>query len=206
MIRWERGVPHRVRWNNVPYAPGRAAFLLNGKCGNTSVKTALLQAQNLPEDRPHRVTDVWSPAQVAASGYRAIGVVRNPYARAVSIWHTKIVLQGSSTLFRKAAFVPEMPFLDFLRVLARMDDKADTHTRAQWFTMYHRRRFLPDLVVKIEEPKGWDQVRAWMPEIPALPHRNIRGTPDWQPLIEGEAGDLIRRRYARDFELFGYPT
>ncbi len=203
-IAWHRGWPYLVRWNNVPYHPKRTAFLLNGKCGNSSVKAALLEAQQLDASRPHRATEVWSPARVARSGYAAIGVVRNPYARAVSVWHQKLVKGGTSGLMRKADFRRGMDFVDFLRVVERMDDRLDTHIRSQWYTMMHRGRFLPDFWIRLEDQNGWDRVRERLPELPDLPRRNMSKAPDWEGLVQGEAGEIIRRRWRKDFEIFGY--
>lgn len=207
MIRLNGVRPYLVAWNNVPYHPARTVFLINAKCANTSVKRALLKAlgEKKKLHRPHRMTATWSPGTVARSGYRSIAVVRNPYARAVSLWHQKIILRGRSGLLRKGDFRFDMDFTDFLREVEWMDELLDVHVRSQWIGMTHRGRFLADMVIRIEDPGGWARVREEIPEMPALPRRNTSNAPDWRDLCTGEAGEIIRRRWARDFELFGYP-
>jgi hypothetical protein len=179
--------------------------LLNGKCGNSSVKQAVLEAKGRPIQEVHRATDSWSLHRIAHSDFRKIAVVRNPYARAVSIWTGK-VQKNKGGLMRKGGFSTDMSFVEFLRALQRMDDYADLHVRAQWKSMYWGRRFLPDMVIKLEEPSGWDRVRETVPGLPPLPRRNVSSKLDFREPCVGEARELVLRRYARDFEVFEYET
>ncbi|WP_112320471.1 sulfotransferase family 2 domain-containing protein [Oceanibium sediminis] len=204
-IRFAHGRPYLVQWINVPYHEGRVVFMLNGKCGNSSVKTAVLKAEGHAEvARPHRMAETWSPARAARSGYRCIAVARNPYARAVSLWNQKIIGRGRSGLWRKGAFEKGMEFVPFLREVIKMGEHEDVHVRSQWIGMTHRGRFLPEHIHRIEEPECWAEVQALAPGLPDLEQRNASGAPPWEALCEGEAGALIRTRWARDFEVFGY--
>ncbi len=214
VISWERPFQPRyalrrlgfARWINAPYEAERTIFLLSGKCGNSSVKAAVLKAKGAKVEWIHQATEPWSLRRVARSDFRKIAVVRNPYARAVSVWTGKILRKPDAGLFRKGSFWPKMSFLEFLRALERLDDYADLHVRAQWKGMCWHGRFLPDRVVKLEDPNAWEEVREIVPRLPALPRLNASSDLDWRPLCEGEAGEIVRRRWARDFELFEYPV
>ncbi|MEM8657368.1 MAG: sulfotransferase family 2 domain-containing protein [Pseudomonadota bacterium] len=191
----------------MPYHPARVVFLINPKCANSSIKFALLQAQNKEiRNGVHASSETWSPAQVAASGYRAIGLSRNPYARAVSIWNSKIAKPGKSGLTKYPGFAPGQSFVEFLRAANRTGEYGEQHLRSQWIGMYHGKRFLPDRVLKIEDPQAWEKVQAEVPGLPALANRNSSNAPDWQEMCQGEAKALIQKRWARDFEVFGYAT
>ncbi len=214
VISWERPIQlryaHRrlgfARWINAPYEAERTIFLLSGKCGNSSVKAAVMKAKGLKVIGVHQNTQPWSLRQVARSNFLKIGVVRNPYARAVSIWTGKVRRRPDSGMMRKGNFQTDMSFLAFLRALERVDDYADLHFRAQWKGMYWRGAFLPDRIVRLEDPNSWKEVRKVVPKLPPLRHLNASSDLDWRPLCEGEAGEIIRRRWARDFEVFDYPV
>ena len=192
-----------ARWVTAPWPEAGVVFLLNGKCGNTSVRAAVLEARGLPAGRPHQATDSWSLARCAASGFRLIGVCRNPYARAASRWHEKL-RRPEAGLRAKGGFRGDEGFVEFLRGVERMDDWADLHARAQWKGMAWGGRGLPERVLRLEDPEGWEALREAFPGLGALPVRNASGTEDWRALCEGEAGEIVRRRWALDFEAFGY--
>lgn len=196
----------RIGWNNVPYHDGRTVFLINPKCANSAIKSALLVAQGHDGRQMHRNSTTWSPRQVADSGYRAIAVVRNPYARAVSIWQSKIMRGGRSGLTRFRGIEHGQSFLDFLRAVQHVGDYPEQHVRAQWVGMVHGRRFLPEQVFKLEDPGFWEEIRRNLPGLPPLVPRNESGAPAWQELCTGEARELILRRWGRDFDVFGYET
>ncbi|MEM6441177.1 MAG: hypothetical protein AAF763_15950, partial [Pseudomonadota bacterium] len=193
-----------VRWVTAPWPEAGVVFLLNGKCGNSSVRTGVLEARGLDVRRPHKATEPWSLRRCAGSGLRLIGVCRNPYARAASLWNGKLRRRPEAGLRRKGGFRGDEGFVEFLRGLERMDDWADLHARAQWKGMVWGGRWLPERVVRLEDPAGWEALREALPGLGPLPVRNASGTEDWRVLCEGEAGEIVRRRWARDFEAFGY--
>lgn len=196
-----------VRWNNIPYHDRQVVLMTTPKAANSSVKFALLNAGDRKvEDGEHRLTEHWSPAQVAASGYRAIAIARNPFARAVSVWHSKVAKPGKSGLTRYRGISAGQGFLEFLRAVQPISKYGEQHVRPQFVGMMHRGRFLPEQIVKVEDPGGWQSIRDLYPELPMLPQRNVSGAPDWRELCHGEARDLILRRWSRDFEMFGYDT
>lgn len=196
-----------VRWNNVPYHPRRVVFMTSPKAANSAVKLALLNTRDRKiSDHEHLLTEVWSPAQVAVSGYRAVAIARNPYARAVSMWHSKVVRPGKSGLTRFRGITAGQGFLEFLRAAQGIGEYPEQHIRSQHVGMTHRGRFLPERIVKIEDPEGWASLQADYPELPDLPQRNVSDAPDWRTLCTGEARELILRRWGRDFEILGYDT
>jgi len=201
----DAGRIRRVRWNAVPFHQRRAVFLITPKCGNSAVKYALLQAGG--EKDPcavHRRSETWSPAQVAQSGYSGIAVVRNPYSRAVSIWHDKVAQGGDGGLLKYPGIEVGQPFVDFLRAAQNVGERGNRHIRSQWVGMYHRGRFLADRLIRLEDPAGWEDLRVDITELPELPRRNASNAPDWREICRGEAQELILRRWGRDFDAFGY--
>lgn len=189
---------------NVAWEERRTLFLVSGKCGSTSVKKAVLKAQGKRGRRVHETAPRLRLWQVAASDFRKVAVVRNPYARAVSVWQDKVRNLERSILRDRGGFTGEESFLEFLRGVERMDDYADLHIRAQWKGMVWNGRFLPERVIKLEEPEAWEALRETLPGLGRLPVKNASGAEPWRALCEGEAGEIVRRRWALDFEVFGY--
>ncbi|MHA3980065.1 sulfotransferase family 2 domain-containing protein [Halovulum sp. GXIMD14794] len=206
MLTLDAGRIKRVQWNAVPYHKRRVVFLITPKCGNSAIKTALMQAQGEEDPRHvHKRTETWSPAEIAKSGYRGIAVVRNPYARAVSVWHEKIVRGSGGGVQKYAGVAFGQSFEEFLRAMQKVGERGNRHIRSQWVGMYHRGRFLADRVIRLEEPEGWEALRQDIPELPTLPVLNASNAPDWREVCRGEAQELILRRWGRDFDEFGYP-
>jgi len=204
-----RRVPDRLglaAMVNVPWEARRAVFLLSGKCGNSSVQTAVLEAQGITGPGMRRALPRWTLRRIAASDFAKVAMVRNPYARAASLWHGKVLRRKDTNLHRRGGFTGAESFVEFLRKVERMDDWADLHVRAQWKGMVWRGRLLAERVLRLEEPEGWEALREDLPELGPLPKKNASGSPDWRALCEGEAGEIVRRRWAPDSELFGYPT
>ncbi|MEO0912046.1 MAG: sulfotransferase family 2 domain-containing protein [Pseudomonadota bacterium] len=194
-------------WINVAYPEGGIILMLNPKCGNTSIKKAVLAAQGQGVDRPHKRVPLLTRKEALRSPLRKIAVVRNPYARAVSLWHAQVRdAKTLSPLMKKCGFTADMSFLEFLRQLNRVDAYTEKHMRPQSPAFYLMWRYIPDEMIQIEDPEGWARIQAQAPGLPDLPHANNSHAPDWRELCQGEAQRLILRRYGRDFEVCGYPV
>lgn len=194
--------PLKGQFNSVPYHAGRAVFILNAKCGNSAVKSALLNGE---ADHVHNKVEIWSPEDVAASDYIKVAITRNPYARAVSCWWQKIVGDGAHRL-DKHGFREGMGWPEFVDHLCHIDgDTVDLHIRDQHKAMFSGGRWLPDVVLKLEDPDMWVKVRRIVPGLPrVLEWRNKSNSPAWFKFIAGPEAVALARRYKRDFEVLGY--
>ena len=152
--------------------------------------------------------------------YFTFSFVRNPYARALSCYNSKIG-HPSLSLLKRARIMsfynnlgPEMTFADFARWLNTQegqDDCADRHWLSQhrflYDVLYDGERCICDFIGYHERLET--DLQAVMDrlglEVPELPQSGwISGADAYHKHYDDETRDLITKRYARDLELFGY--
>lgn len=171
------------------------------------MKEAIQTALGISTEMVHSRMERWTPKQVAESDYDAIAISRNPYARAVSCWWQKLgkLNPGISSLVENG-YNTEMTFIDFLRLaVTQGDEGCDIHLMSQHFGMTWAGKFLPHAVYKLEDSQMWAKIQRRVSiGLPELQIVNASNPPDWKELCEGEAGRLVRQRWGRDFEVFGY--
>lgn len=121
-------------------------------------------------------------------------VVRNPYARAHSMWR---------------ALFPHLSFQDFLVEMNRRNDRTerDPHLRSQW---YYLQPFQPDLVLRFEELEeswplfsslhGFSDLGRWN-----VSRRPLRDYSYHESDCSEFVRSLIQQRYWCDFTHLGYP-
>lgn len=105
-------------------------------------------------------------------------------------------------------FFPGMSFKEFVREIAKIpDNKADIHYRSQYhFVTDKNMRLLVDFVGKLENTaEDLKQIynNLGIDPSPELPHKN-RTTQGYRRYYDEETRELIQKRYAKDFEIFGY--
>lgn len=196
-----------IRWNNTPVHYANVVFCFSTKTANTAMKRAIQTALGHSTERVHAEMERWTPQQVAESDYDAIAISRNPYARAVSCWWQKLGKQnpGISAL-ETEGYNKEMTFIDFLRRAVTQDDEScEIHLISQHYGMTWAGKFLPHAVYKLEDSQMWAKIQRRVSiDLPELLIANASNPPDWKELCEGDAGLLVRRRWGRDFDVFGY--
>ena len=144
--------------------------------------------------------------------YFKFAFVRNPWDRLVSCYLDKIAGTHKSGNIGFSTF-PEirkgMPFAEFVRAVhAIPDTEANSHFRSQHVSLLDPDgRLMPDFVGHFEDlQKDFAHVGREIggPEI-ELPHilRSER-TPNYSEFYNGDTAALVRERYERDTELFGY--
>ena len=144
--------------------------------------------------------------------YFKFAFVRNPWDRLASCYSDKIVGTNKSGNVGFSTF-PEirkgMPFAEFVRAVhAISDTEANSHFRSQHVSLLDPdRRLMPDFIGRFENlQKDFAHVARdiGVPEI-ELPHiLRSKRSPEYREFYDENTAELVRERYERDAELFGY--
>jgi hypothetical protein len=146
-------------------------------------------------------------------------VVRNPYDRAVSCYHSKVKRREELTPYEienvgiakkfKDIYVG-MSFKEFVRAIAQIpDERADRHFKSQaWFLLNKNGRLRVDYVGRFEHfNEEYEKICKKLGV--KRPHKLINVNPskrkkNYQDYYDEETKKLIQKRYKKDFELFNY--
>lgn len=191
--------------NNILLHDWKVCFMLPCKVGNSSIKGSVCHTLGISKSGMHR-DDRWHYAdkhEIAALGddWYTIGFIRNPYNRFMSAWRHKI---RDENIWRRLGFNKKP---DPLTVAQRLPEITDQHWRPLVDELLIDDRIVPDLLIRTDRlDKSWKYVRNAVSshcgvEMADIPHLN-RTAPS-APL-RGDAKDLVRDWYRRDFEVFGY--
>jgi hypothetical protein len=151
--------------------------------------------------------------------YLCFGFVRNPWDRLVSCYMDKIrstaILEdgkipprGDRAMYQRGRFKPHMTFEEFVHEVVRTPDKrSNRHFRSQHTFLTDRKgQLLTDFIGRFEQ-LGED-FRALMQRIGApectLPHVRATLGRDYRDYYTPELREMVRARYERDIDLFGY--
>ena len=187
------------------------------KAANTSVKVALLEAQGRGHLRPHDPSTFreLSPAeclQAIADGAFVFTFTRHPYDRFKSAWRDLIrndrwVYVRGMRRFRNQLNKSMSPEC-FARFVSGVPDKeADNHFRSQTALLHKSGAPLFTLAGRVENAADdWRRVQRKVYDrfgltLPSLPVHNAT---DGRAPLNRTVRTLLRERYARDFEIFGY--
>jgi len=206
--------------NNIVLTGKGLTFMLIPKVANTSIKVAMLNAIGINAKWPglngfmanaHANRHIFytaDKAQLSNSDDLKIAFVRNPYDRIMSCYRNKVV-QTHHRAFEKYGIWQNISFDQFIRSIERIpDERADQHFRSQYYELYHNDDLVPDFVGRFENlGDDWKKVQHLVDDqcgisLPDLPHTN-RSRPIPIEMAES-VRDMIARRYANDFEAFGY--
>jgi hypothetical protein len=205
----------------------RLAYLVNQKTASTTIKySMLLAAASRSDSNPsdirarHRNSGLFvenilkSPlfGSPEIRQMRVFSVVRNPFVRALSGYLQKIATNAGSWRefaqefgFRAEVSGSALRFTEFLRLLdTQRDDRINRHFRPQYLNLLlpfslprfigrleqfdETARFLAEAGVSIEEQKG----------------RPVNAGDRMEQYYTDEAVELVARKFAPDFALFGY--
>jgi hypothetical protein len=194
--------------------PDKLIWVAVAKAASMVMHVAMLQKIGLPYGR-WREAAIDSIEQVARMhGYFRFAFVRNPWARLFSCYVDKIVgpsIRDQQFILGAYGLRPGMPFEDFVRRVAEIDDPcADEHFVSQFYSLAHRGRLAVDYVGRFENlPGDWNRLRTAfdLPEIPFTPVGSNRRQLDFgyhKPHYSPELAEMVARRYADDIRQFGY--
>ena len=136
--------------------------------------------------------------------------VRDPYARIHSAWVNKIVdaeRKGEKNILRCHGMHFGMSFKDFVvRVSELADNQIDRHMRSQAWFLADAQGLLPQYVGRLEDfNQHWSALRESLPVLGPVDHINKAAhAMDYLAAYDEQSLRLVTRRYAKDFELFGY--
>ena len=184
----------------------RFCFVSTPKCGTNSLYAVLEERFGGVRQRPgfHR-----NIVPAAARNFFRWTVVRNPFARAVSIWWSTVKNPANRRValaeLRKAKGGDGFEaFLEWM--IAGPAENLATRCLRQNMTDWLRPAEPFQAVLHLERiEKEILDLPFWKP-VP-LPHRNRSdGRPPWRTFITEKARDLVLAWAGPDFERFGYET
>ena len=195
-------------------------FMLIPKVANTSIKMSFLKACGLDVCYPQlnhvvasavanrHVFRIATGNEISKSQDLKIAFVRHPLDRIVSCYKDKVV-RRTHQAFERIGINHGISFEAFINIIKDIpDDKADQHFRSQYHDLYYNDNLIPDYVGKFETLNAdWKKVQKLVSdrcntELPDLPH--VNKTPVMDIDIPLYLADRIKRRYANDYEAFGY--
>ncbi len=144
--------------------------------------------------------------EVVPSYYR-IAFVRHPLRRLASCWKNKVRDKLHRTYHLFGVF-EGMPFPDFVRIVADIDDsRADKHFRAASWDLTDGEGLAVDFLGKVENiERDWDLLTEVLRDAfdwTLKPIGHLNSTPGEVEYDEATR-ELAAKRYAADFDLFGY--
>ena len=208
----------------------RAVYVETPKVACTSIKTALAEILGISLEStggdPHDVHWPTAPRAPDPSGPFFPGLftfafVRNPWDRLVSCYRDKLrgevdgytfftIRPGvANCLARFDAFVPAMPFRDFVAAVAAIpDEDADGHFRSQHtFVTDEAGRIGVDFLGRFErlaEDYRLVQESLGLPRNPLPWLHKARTTARYTTFYDKETRRVAAERFRSDIQLFGY--
>jgi hypothetical protein len=193
------------------------------KCANTSIKRAFMQTLSMKDGNPHapkrfQTISKWTAAYKYDHFFK-FAFVRNPYARIVSCYQNKIAGQKFHYPMLRFGFHANTSFREFVETVAKYPDfLSDQHFRSQAHELVitddvKEPWVVPDFVGTVENiANDWPIVVKAVENIsgrrlPPLPREKVTGAGDkWPEYYDHHLRALVQKRYAMDFEVFGYGT
>jgi hypothetical protein len=205
--------------NYVHWLQGNCVFMFMGKCGNSSVKAAILETMGgvdpqLSVHADKRLTYV-SSKFIRETDLPIISIVRRPYDRLLSFWRDKVAgrTPANFNFDHVPGLYPDMPFRVMLdRLVCLPDDRLlDNHLVPAVTILNRVNPFAALTVIKFEDlinpaRGGWDRLRAATGAPAALPvelpHMNASSVP--VPRMPPESAWRLRqrvfKRYYEDYQ------
>ena len=205
----------------------QVAYLVVSKVACTSIKTALGRAYGIRPEVPHAIHGrehfryCRGELPAASRHYFTFAFVRDPFDRLLSCYRDKVLYREGHPLYPEPYFrhypypiTPNMPFRDFVRVIAEIPDRhADRHFKSQYAVLHRQGVLLPDFVGRFETlARDWRVVaeRCGFERVLDHLHPSAATTPavcDLESYFsDPELVGIVSRRYRRDLEAFGYES
>ena len=186
-------------------------FASVAKSACSSIKTSIY---GIPPEgiKIHRHTSHLSHRRIPKrkSSYFSFAIVRDPYERLASCYRAKFnKVDESNFMFSNYLFgylKNDDSFEDFVRKVSKIPDiLCDRHFKAQNKIVFASGKNI-DFIGKFENlPSDFEEIRQryGFTKVPTLNKSSGRTAAD---LFSEETRSLASKRYAKDFELFGYPN
>ncbi len=144
--------------------------------------------------------------------YYKFAFVRNPYDRLVSCYKNKIIEnRKKEDINIRNNFSKNMSFNDFVKEVSKIPDiRADQHIKSQSFFLEYKKtgKLLVDFVGRFENlEEDYKKIckKIGMKPKDKLSSKNkSKNRKSYKDYYDEETKKLVRERYKRDFELFGY--
>ncbi|MBN1149484.1 MAG: sulfotransferase family 2 domain-containing protein [Anaerolineales bacterium] len=201
------------------YDDRKLVYIETPKAGCTSIKATIGRYYGIKQGdnqagEPSRWHEERGKLPAHLSGYYKFSFVRNPYSRLVSCYVDKLYRwRRLDDVFAASSFChlpTRTSFPGFVRAIARIPDYwANPHFKSQYSILYRRGRPLTDWVGHLESiDRDWGELAARFDLIRAVEfHKsshNLGPFDDYRSYYTPELARLVRQRYRRDFEVFGY--
>ena len=190
-------------------AAKKAIFIHIQKTGGTSVERVLLRADNsavtgMREGRRH----LWARdvrEMVGEDAWRThykFAFVRNPWDRLVS-WY-QMCIDAPTNDFMRYVHTHAPTFHDFLTKTTTGVAERTTWNQVDYVSD-EQGRLIVDFVGRFETlERDYAAVAARLGVQPDLPHANRSVHEDYRTYYTPETAELVRQRFSRDIEMFGY--
>lgn len=206
----------KVKGGHLRSAALHLSYIRIPKSASTSMSMAMLEKiypalkdKSITEEQINFLTDANLENSIESSSSDTFfTIVRNPFARLVSVYHDFFETKESNFIYSEYLFgviTPELSFSEFVNRLHMIPDLLkDQHLKPQSnFLQYYERKNIKIITLKLEEP---EKVNAFLDTyFLQLPHRNKsqRGyqyEEYYTPLTLQKVYDI----YRVDIEKFGY--
>ncbi|MBW2998482.1 sulfotransferase family protein [Candidatus Woesearchaeota archaeon] len=151
------------------------------------------------------------------NNYFKFTFVRNPWDRIVSCYKNKIrekslnnqhfVNGVFSRFITYGTFTPEMSFEDFVKAICEISDEdANVHFQSQYkFITDKKGKIIVDFIGQFENiDKDFNKICKKLKINVKLPHLMKSEKKDYKEYYTKETKEMIRKRYKKDIEMFGY--
>lgn len=207
--------------NNIWFEQHRLLYIAIPKAANSAIKHALLPLIGMEGKRFANIHDrdkvgfqYVESKQVRKLRSRCFtfGVVRNPWDRIVSTYNDKICREPIHKPFLRYGFTPQTTFPEFVRTICEAPDHdADVHVRSQWSMLVSPDGCLmPHMVLQMERlMEDWPAVAGIIEAMSGIaPSKleiiNTKPHDHYHQFYDDETRELVRGRYKREIDLFGY--
>lgn len=180
------------------------------KVASTSLKAIRCKMLGIPSAQPHKRCPTMTRQEVleaSRQGLEIVAIVRNPYDRFLSCWKEKVMgMSKDKGGCGKSLSCPRgVSFAEFARRIAMQNDSSlDGHTASQYSMIVRKGVPLYTKLIKVEDiDDEWPNLQEKYPDLPDMVYRNVTPNLDKDPYTD-EIRAIVRRRYKKDFQQFGY--
>lgn len=171
------------------HIPNHCIFVHVPKTAGTSITNVLLK-HGAHYDGFHTPASILRQ-QFDWGRHFSFSVIRNPWARAVSIY--------------RSSRQTNRPFKDYLTGFRAPDPFGISYDISQSFYICENNTPIVNYICRLETIEAdWRYVTQRIGIDDPLPHLNQRTTGDYRDYYDAEARDIVRRDHREDIERFGY--